>query len=404
MSRGKILLAIVFSLALAGFLFFNRKQNPLNAKPAATLPAAPPQPTPRLPAAFVIPDGDLKDSVVAAGAYLARHQLPNGELSYQADFINGGRSYSPSLTRLMGGAGALYTVCRVSNDLEYCDAGDLALDHYLEALVEDPQRFRGACLYAEGVCPLSGAALTVDTIYKRWQARADFLVGERRLLDTAVKLGYFILSLRIPEDGFYHALDPHFRASAQPDFYAAYAASQSLLALLELHEMSGNPFWLEQARGVNEFLVLQPVTEDPWRARAFVKLAQLGALSAEDKAYALRLAETIVAGEVRSLNPKNASFSSAAKLEGLANLAQFFFLSQAEHEWLVPEMNAFATFVRARQLPANDCNWTLSEETAAEFGGGIFSACEDPTIRVDGLQNWINGATAYLEYLGMTGE
>jgi hypothetical protein len=36
-----------------------------------------------------------------------------------------------------------------------------------------------------------------------------------------------------------------------------------------------------------------------------------------------------------------------------------------------------------------------------KFGGGIFSSCDEPTIRIDGLQNWINGVTAYLEYQSM---
>ncbi len=61
-------------------------------------------------------------------------------------------------------------------------------------------------------------------------------------------------------------------------------------------------------------------------------------------------------------------------------------------------MRAFITFVRARQLPDNDCNWMITEEMVTEFGGGIFSSCDEPSIRIDGLQNWINGVTAFLEY------
>lgn len=401
MSRGKILLAIVILLALAGFFFFSQKEDPSDVPPVTVVSAAPTQPPARLPKTFPIPKGELKDSVIAAGDYLARQQLPNGELSYQVDFMTGERAYSPSHVRLMAGTGALYTVCRVSENLEYCQAGDLALDHYLESLVTDPDRFRGTCLFAEGICPLGGAALTVDTIYKRWQATGDFSLQDRNLLGTAVELGYFILSMRKPDGGFYYALDPHFNASADSDFYMTHAASQSLLALLDLYDMTGNEFWLEQAREVNDYLVSQPVTEDHWHAYAFSKLAQVDSLSKADQTYARQIAQTIIDGEVRSLNPKNTSISSATKIEGLAALAQAFRLSTAENEWLDPEIRAFVTFVRARQLPANDCNWTFSDDLIDEFGGAIFSNCDEPSIRVDGLQNWINGVTTYLEYQGM---
>lgn len=180
-----------------------------------------------------------------------------------------------------------------------------------------------------------------------------------------------------------------------------HAASQSLLALVELYEMTGNDFWMKQAREVNEYLISQPVTEDHWHAYAFGKLAQLDSLSKADQAYAGQIAQTIINGEVRSLNKKNTSISTATKLEGLAALAQAFYLSGREVQWLDPEIRAFITFVRARQLPDNDCNWTLTKEVSAEFGGGIFNSCNEPSIRVDGLQNWINGITAYLEYQGM---
>ena len=402
MTRRIFLPIVIILLALAGILFFTRNENqpvvPVTT-PAETLPV--PFSSPTQISITPFPDSDLKDSVIAAGDYLLRQQLPNGELSYQVDFMNGERAYSPSHVRLMSGTGALFTVCRVSGDFEFCRAGDLALDHYLDALVTDPDRFRGTCFFAEGICPLGGAALTVDSIYKRWQVTGDFSLQDRNLLNTAVELGYFILSMRKSEGGFYYALDPHFSGSADPDFYMTHAASQSLLALVELYEMTGNEFWLKQAREVNEYLISQPVTEDHWHAYAFSKLAQVDSLSKADQAYAEQIAQIIIAGEVRSLNKKNAAISTATKLEGLAALAQAFYLSGGEYKQLDPEISAFITFVRARQLPDNDCNWILTKEMIAEFGGGIFSNCDEPSIRIDGLQNWINGLTAYLEYQGM---
>ena len=54
-----------------------------------------------------------------------------------------------------------------------------------------------------------------------------------------------------------------------------------------------------------------------------------------------------------------------------------------------------------RQIPDNNCNFEITEPIIEKYRGGIFSSCEDPSIRVDGLQNWINGLTAFLEYESM---
>ena len=130
-------------------------------------------------------------------------------------------------------------------------------------------------------------------------------------------------------------------------------------------------------------------------------MARLDYLTKEDKTYAEQIANTVIAGEVRSLNPKNTSISTATKIEALAALAQAFYLSGAKHEWLDPEIRTFITFVQARQLPDNNCGWDISREVIKNFGGGIFSSCDEATIRIDGLQNWINGVIEYLEYQSM---
>ncbi len=401
--RKKYVFAAGVVILLAGILFFAVNQ-PSPKKPISVTAVASSAPTlesARIPETIPVAEGALKDSIIAAGDYLVRQQLPNGELSYQVDFMSGERAYSPSHVRLMAGTGSIFTVCRVSADLKYCNAGDLALEHYLELLVSDPDNFRGTCFYTEGNCQLGGAALTVDTIYKRWQATGDFFLQDRNLLDTAMELGYFIVSMRKPEGGFYHAFDPYFGGTADPDFYVTYSNSESLLALTDLYEMTGDEFWLRQAHEVNTFMISQPVTEDHWHGYAFSKLARLDSLTKEDTTYADQIAKTVIAGEVRSLNPKNTSISTATKVEALAALAQAFYLSGAKHEWLDPEIRAFITFAQARQLPDNNCGWNIAEEMTTKFGGGIFSSCDEASIRIDGLQNWINGVTAYLEYQSM---
>jgi hypothetical protein len=394
-----------FLFVVASVLFFSLYRITPEVSVPANVPAGvsltPTSVSARTPEKIPITEGPLKDSIIAAGDYLVRQQLPNGELSYQVDFMSGERAYSPSHVRLMAGTGSLFTVCRVTGNLKYCNAGDLALEHYLELLVSSPANFRGTCFYTEGNCQLGGAALTVDAIYKRWQALGGFFLKDRNLLGTAIELGYFIVSMRKPDGGFYYAFDPYLGGTVDPDFYVTFAPGESLFALTELYEMTGNSFWLTQAHEVNGYMISQLVTEDQWHSYALSNLARLDSLTAEDKVYAEQIAKTIIAGEVRSLNPKNTSISTATKVEGLAALAQAFYLSGAKHEWLDPEIRTLITFVQARQLPDNNCNWNISREVIKNFGGGIFSSCDDTTIRIDGLQNWINGVTTYLEYQSM---
>ena len=399
-----VVTAVVVFMVVGGLSFaVNRKPSevPVSATVSADVSPASTFVPARSPKTISIAESPLKDSVIAAGDYLVRQQLPNGELSYQVDFISGERTYSPSHVRLIAGTGSLFAVCRVSNDLKYCTAGDLALEHYLDLLVNNPANFRGTCFYTEGNCQLGGAALTVDAIYKRWQATGDFFLKDRNLLNTAIDLGYFIASMRKPEGGFYHAFDPYFGGTADPSFYVTYSNSEGLLALTDLYEMTGNKFWLKQAREVNAFMISQPVTEDHWHSYALSKLARLDSLSRDEKAYAEQIAKTVIAGEVRSLHPKNTSISTATKVEALAALAQAFYLSGEKHEWLDPEIRTLITFVQARQVPNNNCGWTITEEMVTKFGGGIFSSCDEATIRIDGMQNWINGVIEYLEYQSM---
>ena len=404
-TRRKILLFIVVALGLlSAAIFWGMERSPAAPVAPTMNVALTPTFTPALiPETISIEDSPLKDSIIAAGDYLVRQQLPNGELSYQVDFMTGERSYSPSYIRLIAGTGSLFTVCRVSGDSKYCEAGDLALDHYLELLVSDPKNFTGTCLYTNGNCQLGGAALTVDAIYKRWQATGSFILKDRNLLATAIDLGYFIVSMRKPDGGFYHSFDPHFAGTVDPDYFVIYYPGESLFALTQLYEMTGNDFWLTQAREVNAYMITQPVTEDHWHGYAFSMLARLDKLTSADKAYAKQIADVVIDGQVRSLNPTNTSISTATKVESLAALAQAFYLSDAEHSWLDSEIRTFITFVRARQLPDNNCDWDISNDMVLSYEGGVFSNCEEASIRIDGVQHYINGVTAYLEYQSMIG-
>jgi hypothetical protein len=408
--RKRITLLVVGLLALGGTMFFLMKDSGEEPAPIATPLPVFESPTPepalipvRKPETISIEDSLLKSAVIAAGDYLARQQLPNGELAYQVNIVSNDRSYAPTEIRLVAGMGSLYTVCRVSGDMTYCEAGDRALEHYLKNLVNDSAAFKGTCFYTNGGCPLGGAALTVDAIHRRWQATGDFRLGARDLLGTSVELGYFIVSMRKADGGFYHSYDPHVGGTVDSNYFSANFPGESLSALLQLYEMTGNQFWLEQARDVQTFMVSQPAAEDHWHSYALSLLARLDTLTTAEQAYGRNVAETIIAGQVRSLNPVNPSASTITKAEALASLAQAFYLSGVEHDWLEREIRTFITFVQVRQLPQENCDFTLNDAALLLYEGGIFTSCEDPSIRIDGVQHWINGVTMYLEYQSMIG-
>ncbi|MCK6567020.1 MAG: hypothetical protein L6Q45_04910 [Anaerolineales bacterium] len=395
----KRILPILLTLLLVAFIAylwlnsgFQPPESP--AAPPAT-PTALPARAPEVPS---LANDPLKKNILAAGDYLVNQQLANGELPYQVNILAGDRSSTPSNIRLMGGVSALYTVCRVAEDSTYCEAGDRALTHYLPNLLDDPERFKGTCLYSNGACPLGGATATIDAVYKRWQAAGSVTLDDRDLLADALNLGYFIVSMRKPEGGFYHSFDPHPGGTVNPDYHDPTFNGEGAAALLQLYEITGNGFWLEQAREVDDFMLTQPVTEDAGHARALALFARLDELKREDINYAKQIADLIVAGQIRSLNPANSAIVSATKIEALASIAQALALSGEDPSRLDREIKPFIAFVQARQLPANDCNFA---PVASIYKGGVFSACEDPSIRVDGVRHWVDGLTIYLEYRGM---
>lgn len=390
---------LIAVLALAGitYLWSNSDQ----PESPVIVPKELPSPTAvsaHAPEVLPLASSALRSSITVAGDYLVRQQLANGELAYQVNLITSDRSSTPSYIRLMGGTSTLYTVCRVAEDMVYCEAADRALEHYLPNLLTDPDHFKGTCLYTNGACPLGGATVTVDAIYKRWQATGNVMLSDHDLLATGVDLGYFIVSMRRPDGGLYHSFDPHFAGTVDPNYFDPTFNGEGVAALLQLYEMTGNEFWLEQAREVNDFMLTQTVTEDYGHSYALALFARLDELNKKDEEYGKQVADLIIAGQIRSLNPVNSSISTATKLEALSALAQAFALSDVDHAWLDREIKTFITFVQARQIPANDCSFNLTKDMTERYKGGLFNTCEDPSIRVDGIQHWVNGLTLYLEY------
>ena len=339
----------------------------------------------------------LIESIRAAGDYIVKYQLESGALTYRIDLLDNNRDYSPSHIRLIAGTGALFNVCRVTGDEKYCQAGDKALAYYLTRVTDGGDLFEGACFYSAGYCKIGGAALAVDAIYKRWLATGEIEMKGENLLDVALELGDNMVWMERPNRGFYHKLDP-FTGKIDPTYYVVYFNGESLMALMELYQMTGDKYWLEQALEINDYMLTQKITQDHWHAYAFRFFAQLDTLTEEDQEYAEKIARAIINYE-QNLDPDHSTISTATKVEALAAIAMAYHFAGVDTDWLDPAILAHAEFIMARQLPNNLCGYRNNPDIDA-LNGGIYYNCETPYIRIDGLQHWINGASTYLEYLG----
>ena len=148
----------------------------------------------------------LTASIAAGGDYLVKHQLSNGELPYELYVVDGQDYVEPSGIRLVAGAGSLFTVCRVTGDQEYCQAGDAALARYFGHVVER-EGMPGACFYSEVMCREGGSALAIDVVHKRWRATGDTTLDGTDLLDTALQLGENLSWLRQDDGSLLHGFD-----------------------------------------------------------------------------------------------------------------------------------------------------------------------------------------------------
>ncbi|MEK6222747.1 MAG: hypothetical protein N2D54_10930 [Chloroflexota bacterium] len=338
----------------------------------------------------------LVQSIRAAGDYILRFQLSSGELAYQIDLPTRDRYYSPSLIRLVAGSGSLYTVCRITEDGHYCEGADRALENYFKHLLSEPDKFDGACLYADGYCNIGSSALAIDAIYRRWQSTGETKLGNLDLLQIAREFGEFINWMRNPQGGFYHYVDV-FEGVIDEVSYVVYFNGESAMALMELYEMTGEGKWLELALEINDFMLQQDISQDHWHGYTFKFKAKLNDFTRADQIYATRIAQAIIE-DTDNLSKDHSTISTATKIEALSAIALAFEAKGIAQAWLPPAIEAHANFILARQLPNNFCGWGV-EDNLEKYSGGIYRNCDSPYIRIDAQQHWINGAALYLTLL-----
>jgi len=74
-----------------------------------------------------------------------------------------------------------------ANDLRIIAAqADLALDHYLDLLVNDPENFRGTCFYTEEIVNWGGARAYGGPLFINAGSQRGFFLKDHNLLNTAI--------------------------------------------------------------------------------------------------------------------------------------------------------------------------------------------------------------------------
>ncbi len=352
----------------------------------------------RQPDVLVLAQSPLRESIIAAGDYLIRQQLPNGDLTYQVDVVTGNRNVLPVSVRQLAATSGLYTVCQVSRDQKYCDAADRALAYYWKDIVPVPAPYQGVCYFSTGGCLTGASGIAIDAVYKRWLATGNVMLGDENLLETARAIGRFITSFKL-EDGTYgELLYPVAGGIVDPFYTSWYNPSESVYALAELYDMTGENVWLENVQVLNAFLESKPATADQWHSHALNILTKLGKANKDDIAYGKKISGAILAKESATLVPTASAFDLGTKVEALAALAQVMARSGEGHTQLADAAQRYIQFLQVRQMPDVQCGWKITDVEKARYAGGFITNCDESVIRADTGLHWIYGVTAFLEY------
>ena len=89
--QAKLIVAAITLIVIAILISSSGRDQFLLVRTSVEIATA--EPTVLPPNSIPIPDSPLKESIIAAGEYMVRQQLTNGELSYQVDFQSGAREF-----------------------------------------------------------------------------------------------------------------------------------------------------------------------------------------------------------------------------------------------------------------------------------------------------------------------
>ncbi len=355
----------------------------------------------RHPVPIRIADDPLVDAMLAAGDFVVRQQLPNADLTYQIDVTTGNRRHLPVSVRQLATVGGLYVLCEVADAPMYCATADRALQYYWKDIVPVPEPYEGKCYSSYGGCTTGATGIAIDVVHKRWRATGSVMLGEENLLETARSLGSFITSLRKDNGEYGEMLYPVGDGREDPFHSSRYNPGESLYALMELYEMTGEPMWLEHARAFNANLQSLPIAPDQWHSHALRMLARAGELNPDDIAYAKRMGDEILSLQSAMRDESASTFDMTTRAEALSSIAQALALVGEAHEVYADGARELIDLARTRQIPYQNCAWQLSAEDTEDYVGGLLGSCTDNFLRVDAVLHWIYGVTGYLEYVAL---
>jgi hypothetical protein len=206
---------------------------------------------------------DLLAAAAAGGRYLVRALHENGRFVYAYSPETDIESDSYNIVRHAGTVFSMLELLELAPDPQLRQAADRALRYLLEQVRPCPVRGEASrCVVAEGETKLGGNALAAVALAKYIE-----VTGDRESLPTLRGLGLWIRAVQEPGGRFsvHRAAWP---TGSSEEFSSEYFPGEAVLALSRIHDLEGDPGWLEAAeRGARYLMQDRDAPRADWELR-----------------------------------------------------------------------------------------------------------------------------------------
>ncbi|HUU22605.1 MAG TPA: hypothetical protein VM389_08720 [Phycisphaerae bacterium] len=347
------------------------------------------------------PEADaLLASAKLCGAYLARSVDAEGRFAYAYDAAKGRSSSDYNILRHAGTVYAMMELYELTRDEALLAAARRAQRYLLGTVRAAPDDPNAACVVeGDGFARLGGSALAILALAKEAQA-----TGDRKHMDTVVKLGRYVLSCQGP-DGEFAVQKQAYPSGRASDIQSEYYPGEAMFALVRLAALDKEGRWLDAAERAAMYLIRvrdrDRVTHDHWQLYALNELYR----ARPKEAYlrqAARIADAIVKAQRRQADEPDwvGSFQSpprstptSTRMEGVAAayaLLRDFGSAQDAKGMLESLQRGVAYQLQLQILPESAM---YMRDPAQSLGGvrGSFSTYE---VRIDYVQHYLSAALA----------
>lgn len=193
---------------------------------------------------------EMLESAVDAGDYLRRAVAGDGSFVYAYLPKTDEEKDDYNMLRHAGTAYAMLELFAETRNGDVLEAARRALDFLRGRIVECRAGVEwGSCVQENGYVKLGGNALAILSFAKYAE-----VTGDRSALPLMVRLGNWMLSVQESSGEFsIHKL--HLETGEIDDLVSQYYPGEALFALTRLHQLAGDPKWLDAAERGAEWLI-----------------------------------------------------------------------------------------------------------------------------------------------------